>query len=88
MVWGMRQENACRSMKNRVIVYLYTYPLYNTRGLWTAMPALIKVKETGLINQHFYMEFFSKMVQFYGKKQNVCAQFLILAQKALFLPPL
>ena len=27
-----------------------------TRGLWTAMPALFKVKETGQINQHFYVE--------------------------------
>ena len=29
---------------------------YITRGLWTAMPVLIKVKETGQTNQHSYVE--------------------------------
>ena len=28
----------------------------DTRGLWTAMPAPFKEKETGQINQHFYVE--------------------------------
>ena len=48
------------------------------------MPALIRVKETGQINQHFYEEKYSKKVQFYGKKQNVCAQFLIFSPKSSF----
>ena len=37
--------------------YPITYYIYqHTRGPWTAMPALIKVKETGRFNKHFYME--------------------------------
>ena len=48
------------------------------------MPALIKVKETGQINQHFYVEKYSKMAQFCEKKQNVCAQLIIFSPKGSF----
>ena len=50
----------------------------DTRGHWTAMPALDKVKEirnTCII---------SKLVQLSAKPHNVCAKFLKQRQKNLF----
>ena len=39
------------------------------------MPALTKVKETGQINKHFYMQKYSDLGQFYGKTHSVSAHF-------------
>ena len=68
------------------IIYVYVHRV--TRGLWTAMPALIKVKETGQINQHFYVEKILKRCTFAGKSKMCVHSYSFLAQKALFLPPL
>ena len=59
-----------------------------TRGLWTALPALIKVKETGQINQYFYVEKILNWRNFAGKSKMCVHSYSFLAQKALFLPPL
>ena len=44
----------------------------STRGPWTAIPALIKVKETDKITSHFlHVKNYSKLLQFYGKELSV-----------------
>ena len=72
-----------------MIYYSYILAIYYTRGPWAAMPALIKIKETGQINKYFYRQ---KNIQnwchFTGKCIACVNLFTFLAQKALFAPHL
>ena len=47
-------------------------------------PALIKVREIGQIDQHFYWKKILKLCNLTGKEQNVCVEFLIFRPKGSF----
>ena len=82
MIIGLAKADQATS--NRAVIIFILFDKI-TRGLWTAMPALIKVKETGQI---FTWKKYSRIVQFYRKSKMCVHSFSFLAQKALFLPPL
>ena len=59
--------------------------IYQTRGHWTAMLALIKVDEIAQNLKHFTWKKYSKMVQFSGNRHTVSVQMSKWLQNGPFL---
>ena len=53
---------------------------------WTATPALIKVKETGQINKHFYMQEIFITAAICGNTYSAWEQYHIYSPKGSFSP--